>query len=322
MPTLEITTKIGCGLACTLCPQDSLVKAYGNTSKRLLDFDTFKLVINKLPHHVRIDFSGFSEPFENPDCIQFLEYANGRKNPLAVYTTLVGLKSQDLGILKQMLINDRFEEFVIHLPDNYGNMRGWKLSDEYVDILVELLRSPRVTCMTMSDQGQISESLLKTLARHRYFSRIKKKLPKSSFVGMRRAGNLRVSSNLECQSLEPEVKWNTAVSCSMTPFYDHNVLLPDGRVVLCCMDYGMKHVVGNLIDQDYYDLFGSQVSTNIRSANMQTSSGLKDSCICTQCPRAIEYKPQKGTWIDISSGTSLKKAYKESISRLKRMFNA
>ena len=34
MATVEITTKIGCPLACTFCPQDALTKASNTKEKR------------------------------------------------------------------------------------------------------------------------------------------------------------------------------------------------------------------------------------------------------------------------------------------------
>lgn len=37
----------------------------------------------------------------------------------------------------------------------------------------------------------------------------------------------------------------------------HNILLPNGDVVLCCTDFGMRHVLGNLLSQDYPSLFQS-----------------------------------------------------------------
>lgn len=54
-----------------------------------------------------------------------------------------------------------------------------------------------------------------------------------------RAGNLRL-----------EKRKNGKVKCSVSSF-DHNVLLPNGDVVLCCMDYSLKHVLGNLNKQSY-----------------------------------------------------------------------
>ena len=34
----------------------------------------------------------------------------------------------------------------------------------------------------------------------------------------------------------------------------HNVVLPNGDVSLCCMDYGLEHIIGNLLDQEYEDV--------------------------------------------------------------------
>jgi hypothetical protein len=45
------------------------------------------------------------------------------------------------------------------------------------------------------------------------------------------------------------------VSCHVSENkYDHNVLMPDGRVFLCCMDYGLRHEMGNLSTGSYEDL--------------------------------------------------------------------
>jgi len=34
----------------------------------------------------------------------------------------------------------------------------------------------------------------------------------------------------------------------------HNVVLPNGDVSLCCMDYGLEHIIGNLLDQSYEEV--------------------------------------------------------------------
>ena len=35
---------------------------------------------------------------------------------------------------------------------------------------------------------------------------------------------------------------------------NNNVLLPDGTVLLCDFDFGMQHVLGNLLEQSYEDI--------------------------------------------------------------------
>ena len=108
MATLEITTLIGCPLACTFCPQDALTVAYGSSSERMLSFEKFKIILNKLPSHVRIDFSGMSEPFANPSCIDMVALAAASKNPIAIYTTLAGLTRSAVDHLVELIRARRF----------------------------------------------------------------------------------------------------------------------------------------------------------------------------------------------------------------------
>ena len=42
--------------------------------------------------------------------------------------------------------------------------------------------------------------------------------------------------------------------CINSPAYRQNVVLPNGDVYLCCMDYGLKHKVGNLLETNFNDL--------------------------------------------------------------------
>lgn len=42
--------------------------------------------------------------------------------------------------------------------------------------------------------------------------------------------------------------------CKKSAEYEQNVVLPNGDVVLCCMDYGLKHKLGNLLEQNFNDL--------------------------------------------------------------------
>jgi hypothetical protein len=64
---------------------------------------------------------------------------------------------------------------------------------------------------------------------------------------------------------------------------NHNVLLPDGTVILCCMDYGCQHVLGNLLAQPYQTLFTG-------AAMDAVLAGLDDPelpLLCRRCVRAV-----------------------------------
>ena len=43
-------------------------------------------------------------------------------------------------------------------------------------------------------------------------------------------------------------------TCLNSPAYRQNVVLPNGDTYLCCMDYGLKHKLGNLLEENFNDL--------------------------------------------------------------------
>jgi len=59
------------------CPQLKFRQGYGS-NPNLLSFENFRIVIDKLPTEVGIDFSGLSEPFLNPKALEMIEYADSK----------------------------------------------------------------------------------------------------------------------------------------------------------------------------------------------------------------------------------------------------
>ena len=62
---------------------------------------------------------------------------------------------------------------------------------------------------------------------------------------------------------------------------NHNVLLPDGTVITCCMDYGMTGVFGNLFEQSYEEVLNSEEAKMMRRTLDEGES------ICRHCANAI-----------------------------------
>ena len=282
MPCLEITTMVGCPLKCTYCPQDQLKGEYGKNEK-YLSLENFKLVLSKVPEYVRIDFSGMAEPWANPAATSMLRHALESGFVVSVYTTLYGMEideaRQVLALLAQHA--SQVEVLCLHLPDKNGNMRGFRHSYEYEAVLAAFLRFgasgavQRFESMTMDRTGLVDEKLRKTVAA----------LP--PWVGHTRAAALD-TEQIGAQAFEATPRHATPVTCGFTPFYDHNVLLPNGDVVLCCMDYSLKHRVGNLIDDDYFSIFASPGMAQIHAEN--TRPDYSEKSICKSCSRAVRYE--------------------------------
>lgn len=270
MPTLEITTNVGCPVDCTFCPQPAIQAAYDGP--RMMSLEDFRTILSRVPKYVRIDFSGMAEPWANPDCTQMLRIALQEGYSVAVYTTLIGMKDHSEVISLLRAHAEKVEIIVIHLPDAHGNMRGFRATRRYKIVLGAMLNLARSRLikefrfMAMGVPVQIEPIDDEDL---------------DGFVGIDRAGALDVAAIGEQEAIS--VSHGAPVSCSFTPFYDQNVVLPSGDVVLCCMDYSLKHKIGNLLKGDYFDLFDSYELAMLRTQNMQFGC---IGSICKSCVRA------------------------------------
>jgi hypothetical protein len=289
MPCLEVTTVASCTVRCTYCPQDALKEAYPKDTAHRLTLDTWRTCLGKVPPHVRIDFSGFVEPWLNPDCTQFLREALERGYSVGIYTTMQGMRVPEA--VCQLLTDHakQVEVLCLHLPDPGGNMTGhkddeaWRHALRCFLILRGLDAFPRFELMTMDSQGETPVVPVGRLL---------------AFVGVDRAGSLDRGA-VAGQPLEAPVAHHEPVGCSYTPWYDQNVLLPNGDVVLCCEDYGLKVKLGNLLTQRYYELFSSEVLAKMRAANMQPGP---TGTLCKRCSRATRYATTPAArqrWVEV-----------------------
>ena len=247
---LEITTHIGCPMNCLDCPQALLQSKY--QGPRDLDFEAYKRVIDKVPAGTRIDFSGMCEPFVNPRCADMILYAAEKGLPLALYTTLQGATLEDYERLKDV----HYDVVTIHLPDKDGRST-FKITDEYLEVL------KRWECNNYSCHGEVDERVLPYLKRRNWIT----------FVHDR-AGNV---PDRHHRTIDPELRLRCITSGSAM---NHNVLLPNGDVLMCCMDYGMTGLFGNLFEQSYEEVLSSPAACEMRGKLNGGES------ICRHCSNA------------------------------------
>lgn len=246
----EITTHIGCPMNCVDCPQALLHSRY--TGKRDLDFDDYKKVIDKLPKGTRVDFSGMCEPFCNKRCADMILYAADKGFRLALYTTLQGSTVEDYERLRGV----QYEVVTIHIPDQEGRSH-FNITDEYLECL------NLWNCNNYSCHGTIHEAVRPYLK------------PRNLITFMHdRAGNVEGRPHTD---IDP----NRGMFCICSGIrMNHNVLLPDGTVLMCCMDYGMTGNFGNIFEQSYEEILNSPVACAMRSTLDKGES------ICRHCANA------------------------------------
>jgi len=276
--TLELTTMIGCPLMCNYCPQDNLRDGYGDDVK-YMTLETFSQALDSALPNTRIDFSGMAEPWVNPDCTSMFEMALKRGFRVAVYTTLYNWDRATTDRVAELMVQyaDQFDTFSVHYPDANGNMRGWKYTEDWeyaLHVVQGVCHHTGIKSegMTMSDQGEVHEDLQHLGIRL------------WNWVGHDRAGSLPVEQVKE-QQIQIAPRHAKPIKCGKTSTYDQNVLLPNGDVVLCCMDYDRKHILGNIKENTIEEIRQGIEFRSILLENARTE--FSNNSLCRTCTDAV-----------------------------------
>lgn len=222
---MEITTVVGCGIACAYCPQDRLAEAYTRGSDvRRLTFELFAACLERLPRKEKIVFAGMAEPWLNADCTRMALHAHRRGHPVGVYTTLIGVTPADIAALAEI----PFRQFSVHLPSHPPTERI-RYTPRYRATMEALLGSGiEATWHTHGPATHPEAAAILAAA--------------GVTVGFVRNHNR--TGNVDWVPDEP-LKTGP-IACRRR---EEHVLLPNGDVALCCMDYGLRYVLGNLSTQ-------------------------------------------------------------------------
>ncbi|RRF94640.1 MAG: hypothetical protein DUD27_09220 [Lachnospiraceae bacterium] len=266
-PIIEVTPKIGCAVNCKFCPQSLLLDRYyknDNHRKSMMTLEDFIQFIDKIPKNTILDWSGFVEPFFNPEAIEMMEYANNKGFKQALFTTLQGIDEDGI----DRILKIPFEKVVLHTADRFG-YANIPVTDEYLSKIRKIVAAKRpdgTPFLTGANcQFEPSEKVTAITS-----GKLKIYCEMSD-----RAGNLENDDNkLVSKHLSGKI------SCSRSRVLNHNVLLPDGSLVLCCNDFGLDYVLGNLNTESYDEIQHSEVMTNIIK---KMNNELDESVICRKC---------------------------------------
>jgi hypothetical protein len=252
--TIEITTVIGCPMSCKFCPQALLINNY-NSRLTHLSYEYFKIILSKIPKNVRIDFSGFAEPFLNNRCVDMILYTYSKGYKIAVFTTAYNLSIEDVEKIKHI----DFEIFKLHLPDVEKNVKIPTNQSYYKVIRYIKKHIKNYSYMSMGKLEPAAETIFKKAPIPRMHSR---------------AGNITSIHNFN--------HTNASITCC-GELPKKAVILPNGEAYLCCCDYGLKHKLGNLLCDSYKDIYESNEYDFVLH-HMKNSN---DKIICNKCINAI-----------------------------------
>ena len=260
MTQFEISTRVGCKNMCSYCPQKKIIKAY-KSNKYIMDFRTFKICVDKIPKNIKMVFAGMAEPFLNKDCTKMILYAKKKGHDIEIFTTGVGITEKDVKELEKIHI----KYFDFHLPDKDG--------DTQIKVDAVFLRAVKL----------LKESKIKI--HYQVFGELHPEVKKVldfdvedlSRLLQNRAGNIEEGFNFKPKRIKGKI-----ICLSADKRFDNNVLLPNGDVYLCCMDYGLKHKLGNLLESSYENLFNTDYFKQLQKALDDDSKEI----LCRYCSYA------------------------------------
>ncbi|MBR5420833.1 MAG: SPASM domain-containing protein [Lachnospiraceae bacterium] len=278
---MEITTKIGCKVDCRYCPQRLLYDRYFAEDKEretTLSLEKFKEYANKVPKDVQIVFSGFCEPWQNEACTDMVEYAVRGGWEVDTYSTLRDMKPEDYYRLRELPIHN----FVLHAADKDGNSKI-PVTRGYLSLLSEIAEdhaSGRFKLASISVHGQMHPEVEKILG----------KLTDVNVLSeiYNRAGNLEADEGISI-AVDREKKGHISCSKCNGDELSKNILLPDGTVVMCMMDYGLEYILGNLNTDSYIDIAEGPKKMEIRRLLRSEKNGKLLCRYCHVAKAALSY---------------------------------
>lgn len=247
---IEVSATATCPMRCSYCPQDKLEKAYHGPKE--LTPEVFGKCLNNLTPGDAIYFAGFTEPCVNPHIVELIESCLSRGHRTQLYTTGRGLNVQQA----RTLAHSSLDLIYLHLPDAAGNLSH---CESTVPILNILATHRNAFCMTMDNVP------------HASVENIWNAIPRGHSGMHDRAGNL----------VQLEHRYHKGpIKCGVAPGLDHSVLLPDGRLALCCMTYSLEHIIGNLAEKPYAEILRDGPIRRIFEAQQNGGDIACRKCVC------------------------------------------
>lgn len=248
---LEVTLTAGCPMMCSYCPQGNYIRGYkatNNTSKKLMSIEDYKIILSNVDRRItHIFFTGFTEALAHPEWDKFVEHTKEQNYKITFNTTLYGATFEKIDRLIELDV-----DVEIHLTDS-----NIDISEEMILYFAKKYRRGEPVFNFFTEKG-------------------KNLLPKQLRGHMHHAHSR--GDNLEHI---PRTVIKGPVRCHTNRYFS-NVVVPNGDVSVCCSDFSLKHIMGNLLTQKLKDIHRSQP---MKAFLKQMREG-DESFICNNCDYA------------------------------------
>lgn len=254
----SIAVGLGCKVSCAYCPQDRFVPAYkalGGPTE--LTPELLRKYLRTVPRDQVLVWSGFSEVFLNPHFPDMIRECHADGWTMRLDSTLLGCTIESAKLVASI----PWLYIKIHVPSRGDKMRV-PMTPEYLEVLRIASSSDREKCYVYFGEmyPEIQAIIDAAPGKKTYYTKLHT-----------RAGNLEL-----VQLEKPKRQMGTIRECL---WFSRAHLLPNGACCLCCEDWGLQHIVGDLNFQSYEDIFKTPEFAELRSRHQDDSKPL----LCRTC---------------------------------------
>jgi hypothetical protein len=310
---LEVTPLIGCANMCEYCPQTKLIKEWKTkgSEKKEMFLEDFVNYLSTIPTDVDIHFTGYVEVFLAQDAPAMVHHAYNKGHKVMLNTTLVGLSKDVWDSFSDMSFKDvhlhlpsgTFQEAIgLEKPIRWIEHEGKKtraLSQEYLDMIHHIAENPHRPMSTHSWGNTVHWKCHGSLHPQLHYL-LSEDAPAMSKIDTLyqldgvdnnkynlqievHGVNSRAMNNLHEKKEKVPPDQNIRGKC---PRVTQNVLLPDGKLSLCCQDYGLDAIMGDLSKLSWDEYQNSERAQKIFKEGAD---------ICDFCEEYVEYVDEE-TW--------------------------
>ncbi len=247
---IEVTPTVGCAVACSYCPQTLLINNYRKTSTRSstpihMTPEVYIKLLNNCPADIHILWTGYVEPLTSPNIIELLKIGAKRGLTQGLSTTLYRASKEQV-LTARATCNSLY----LHLQDTQEQM-GIIVNDEYLNMI-------EFTVSNMNTSSDLVQFIGKPHQKIVDLFNVSQKILQKRRDGLKVLSNDATSraGNLEGHPLSESLRKLPRYGlykCERKKF-NRPVVLPDGRLAICCMDYGLEEIHGNLLENSLNEL--------------------------------------------------------------------
>lgn len=276
---LEITTAIGCAMDCSYCPQSSLHREYkmvardNYSGEKVMSRKRLQQILDNCPSDITLHWTGFVEPLMAPTINELLVEATLRGFKQRMNSTLYGATKKNI----DLIFSGDMGRLNLHLPDEHGHMK-MKIDSRYLEGIEYAMSLMRPGKDAIHFIGKPNEKIMDFI---KYKSKIcAAKLNDGIELTVQEFVNSR-ATNISHNPYTPILLEEQGIRrgqmhCGGKRFTQPNVL-PNGMLVLCCMDYSLEEIHGDLTQNTLVDL----LHKNLKDLAERISSGSES--LCSKC---------------------------------------